>query len=887
MRLRRLAVRHFRKLHGPVLLNPLGDGLTIISGDNEEGKSTLLAALKCALFEHHTVGGAVREAMAPLGTGLVPEVEVDFLAGGQDWKLRKAFRRGGAELSVGAQRLTGDAAEDRLIELLRFQRRQGRTEARAEHQGLAALFWVDQATSFNGFAALATGRDRIAAAVVDELDTVTGGADAAKLMASVRQRCDRFWTPTFKERGPLKEAGECHTALQAEVATLRGRVAELTDREERLARLRDASRHVAEAEALAQAVRRRDEARQRLEGIAAMERQSALAIERLKAGRAVLAQAEAAATQRRRSRETMAADAAAQRQIVRELEERRATLAAVAGLCNAAELAERQARGEAGAAEAEVDRCRRAMQASDRALEQQRLEASLASAREAAADVGRLRGQLESNPATERRVNAAREAQRVYDRAAAALAAAATTVELRPASGHAAVKDGSILAGATVLELTDRATLELQGWGEIVVSPGGADIATRRGTLASASDALAEALCRAGASTLAEAEQRGVARSNLERDAETARFRMAAAVEAAGFASADELAARVGALHAVCAGEQAIEADPTQAAAALAAAVERLAARRHAAEAARLTLRQAEIRAIEARERVAMADQEARRLEAVVIAARTQLELEEAGRSDSVLAESVDAARAGCLQLEGEVERLGRELRLADGETVRARLTMAEREIEQLEAERARRLRLIVELESELRAVGEDGLGERLDEQEGRLTRAIASLGHLRREALAWKMLHEAMEQALRADRQALLAPVSVRLEPWLRRLFGDAAPVLDPHSLAPARLVRAGIEEPFDSLSIGTREQIAILVRLGVASLLAELEGESPCLILDDALVYADQARFEIMKTILQRAAKDLQILVLTCRPRDYFGLDACYMRLEDCKRP
>ena len=38
-------------------------------------------------------------------------------------------------------------------------------------------------------------------------------------------------------------------------------------------------------------------------------------------------------------------------------------------------------------------------------------------------------------------------------------------------------------------------------------------------------------------------------------------------------------------------------------------------------------------------------------------------------------------------------------------------------------------------------------------------------------------------------------------------------------------------------------------------------------------------------MKAILQRAARDMQILVLTCRPRDYFGLDARYLRLEDCR--
>ena len=35
-----------------------------------------------------------------MGTSLVPEVEVDFLTGGEVWKLRKAFRRGGAELTL-------------------------------------------------------------------------------------------------------------------------------------------------------------------------------------------------------------------------------------------------------------------------------------------------------------------------------------------------------------------------------------------------------------------------------------------------------------------------------------------------------------------------------------------------------------------------------------------------------------------------------------------------------------------------------------------------------------------------------------------------------------------------------------------------------------------
>ena len=85
MRLRRIQIAHFRKLTGPVVLDGLGDGLVVIAGDNEEGKSTILAALKAAFFEHHQVGGSVREAMAPLRGG-VPEIAVSFEVGFELWQ---------------------------------------------------------------------------------------------------------------------------------------------------------------------------------------------------------------------------------------------------------------------------------------------------------------------------------------------------------------------------------------------------------------------------------------------------------------------------------------------------------------------------------------------------------------------------------------------------------------------------------------------------------------------------------------------------------------------------------------------------------------------------------------------------------------------------------
>lgn len=140
MRLRRIEIAHFRKLMGPVVLDELSDGLVVISGDNEEGKSTILAALKAAFFEHHQTGGAVREAMAPHRGG-VPEIAVAFEVGGQMHRLRKAFRRGGVVLETPAQRLQDDAAERRLQELLRIPATagQGKVAARERRPAIAVL----------------------------------------------------------------------------------------------------------------------------------------------------------------------------------------------------------------------------------------------------------------------------------------------------------------------------------------------------------------------------------------------------------------------------------------------------------------------------------------------------------------------------------------------------------------------------------------------------------------------------------------------------------------------------------------------------------------------------------------------------------------------------
>ena len=92
-----------------------------------------------------------------------------------------------------------------------------------------------------------------------------------------------------------------------------------------------------------------------------------------------------------------------------------------------------------------------------------------------------------------------------------------------------------------------------------------------------------------------------------------------------------------------------------------------------------------------------------------------------------------------------------------------------------------------------------------------------------------------------------------------------------------------ASREEPFVNLSMGTQEQISVLVRLALAKLLAE-KGMPAVVVLDDALIYSDDVRMRLMFDILTEAARDVQILVFTCREQLFEELDAHRLQIARC---
>ncbi|MDZ7829234.1 MAG: hypothetical protein U5K33_07030 [Halofilum sp. (in: g-proteobacteria)] len=98
-------------------------------------------------------------------------------------------------------------------------------------------------------------------------------------------------------------------------------------------------------------------------------------------------------------------------------------------------------------------------------------------------------------------------------------------------------------------------------------------------------------------------------------------------------------------------------------------------------------------------------------------------------------------------------------------------------------------------------------------------------------------------------------------------RLLFPGADIRIDENLRITGVVRdAGYEEAFHHLSMGTQEQIAVLVRLAFAEMLVE-QGHPATVILDDALVFSDDRRMSRMFDILNMAARNVQVIILTCR--------------------
>lgn len=884
MIIRRIEVRYFRKLLEPVTVESLGPGVTLIAGDNEEGKSTLVEAIRTAFFVKHNISGELAEAMQPYKSSVRPEVRIEFELGGQTYRLFKAYcQRPEAELVTPTGTFKGSAAEEELGRLLRVSlSKRIRKDDQHEHEGVFGMFWVEQGKSLV-LEPNVTGRTSILEALQKEVGDVLGGKRGQRLIAEVSRRREELLTATGKPRGAYAVATQAILDVGTELAAVEGQLANhgraTVELELCLSRL-DQYQREGVLEAARERVYAAQQAGERIVGLQAAFRDANLTLQTANARHQSAADR---AEQRVHLVETLGLADAALKKLVESMEVERNRVSGSRGRLASKE----QALADAEKELALVDQKLRRAEAADRlatartrlARLQQDHAATLAASQERESALAVATGIRVEKP----NVNQLRRLHEAVTSARARLESVATQIEISVASGANVLLGNEPVVGDQRRTLTRATVIEAPGSMRLSIFPGAA-IGNPQAELEAANHNLDEMLQGLGTTSLADAEDQFERRATALSRAD-ASARVVAAHAPQGL---EQLSLHIAATASeVQALELFVGEDPQIEPADLSAHVGVLRqSQGKSKDAVDATHHEVEQTRSELNEAInAETDAVARHShqQALCTQYRERVASERALVSDEELGATLLQATQEAKSAEIVLSASRRALDQADPGTVAQELRMATAAHQQIETDIAGLREKAIRLESELRVGGGLGLGERRDELQSRLAAAHSEAGRIERQAKTLDVLLRVLLDAESAAKEQFLQPVTERVQAYLKILLPGTELAFD-ENINIVGLRRGATVEPFQSLSVGTREQLAVLTRLAFAELLQE-HGHPAAVLLDDAIVFADDERFERMLRILDKAAEKLQVIVFTCRERDYRPLGAPVIRLADCR--
>ena len=164
-----------------------------------------------------------------------------------------------------------------------------------------------------------------------------------------------------------------------------------------------------------------------------------------------------------------------------------------------------------------------------------------------------------------------------------------------------------------------------------------------------------------------------------------------------------------------------------------------------------------------------------------------------------------------------------------------------------------------------------------------RLRAAAERLASVQCKSQALQLLHQLFLDEQRALADQFTGPFAEKIAGYLQCLFGAGARVnvrLEHNTFTGLEFVpldRSVGAFAFESLSAGTKEQVAAAMRLAMAEVLAEASDHCLPVVFDDAFAFSDPQRVTILQRMLDRAAaQGLQVIVLSCNPSDYATLGA-----------
>ena len=870
MRLRSLRLENFRKFRAPLSIEGFTDGLNIVVEPNETGKSTLLEAMQAALFTRYSATGQVVQSYCPFNDDVSPRIEMCFDLASGSWTLEKQFLRGRVvKLTGPTGRYESEAAEEQLQRLLGFER--SGKGADLDARGPLGLLWVEQTKGLSVSEPGRIVRDSVRGVLEAEVGAVTGGRRFDAIRAAVEAGYTTLRTAkTGAPKGDLQAAEARVVTATAEraraEAALRSHEQSLGELENARTRLRLVERDLVDPETAARRV-----------ALVADLQTGESAQLRLATAEARHAHAEEAARalDDRIKRIELASIAVAETAAARGGLETTHT-GALAAVTLAA-TTERTARTALEKARSDREKADRELHEARVRTEEHAITRASARARELRHSLSELEvraADLETQSGGEIDPKAlaslaALELKAIEARAR--FAAGTVRVDLSPSDGVVLLVDGVPAGDGASLNLLKATRLTMGDAGSILITPPGGAGLSIEAARAAADEAVASALRAHGASSHASAvatSERAVA---AKRELASLRKQMAALCPGDALIG---LAAGADALRMYVAtfGEDHGLID---------APLDDLPALQRAA----LDARTDEASAVGRHDDARTALSDAERSLATAVAELAGSFTAEAGaveRHSLLLGqEEVNYLTASLQEAQRERARRADALDLArqsagsfDVAAIRRRIENLERASVQAGEERLNLARRIAALEATVEregTLGPAGLAAEAVEEE---LAATVARDRLKREADVLETLRAALAEAADEASRTFLAPVTKRAARYVERLL-PGCDLSFGEGLGLTSVSRGGQDESCTNLSKGTQEQLAVLTRLAFADLLLE-DGAPISLILDDPLVYSDDARLETMTDILQEAAGRMQVILLTCRSKAFRHVEA-----------
>ena len=147
MNVQTIRLENWKKFTDPMEIN-LTEGLNVLYGPNESGKSTLIDSIITTFFSKHTSTSGRIKSLKPLGTSLQPRSQITFSKNGKNYRISKGFREKMSLLEkidgdTWRKIAEGDLADKEILELVGGQL-SPRGDTKPELWGLGQTLWMVQ-----------------------------------------------------------------------------------------------------------------------------------------------------------------------------------------------------------------------------------------------------------------------------------------------------------------------------------------------------------------------------------------------------------------------------------------------------------------------------------------------------------------------------------------------------------------------------------------------------------------------------------------------------------------------------------------------------------------------------------------------------------------------